>query len=163
MATRARKPTADKGARLDERVKLFIVQQLACFDTPSQVAEMVAEEFGVKITRMHVSKYQVGTAAADKLSDKWVAVFKLTREQFIKNSSEIPCANKSYRLRTLQKMIGKALERGNAALVAQLLEQAAKEEGGAFTNRRELSGPNGKPMQTQIGTITRRVVDPVKV
>ena len=39
-------------------------------------------------------------------------------------------------------------------LVAQLLEQAAKETGGAFTNRRELTGKGGGPIASQITTVT---------
>jgi hypothetical protein len=35
---------------------------------------------------------------------------------------------------------------GNMALAAQLIEQAAKESGGAFTNRREMTGKDGAPL-----------------
>ena len=35
---------------------------------------------------------------------------------------------------------------GNIALAAQLFEQAAKEAGDSYTNRRELTGKNGAPL-----------------
>ncbi|MDU2882953.1 MAG: DUF2280 domain-containing protein, partial [Enterobacter sp.] len=38
-------------ATLKGEVKAFIVQPLACFDTPSQVVELVKKEFGLSITR----------------------------------------------------------------------------------------------------------------
>ena len=38
-------------AALNSEVKGFIVQALACFDTPSQVAAAVREEFGIEVTR----------------------------------------------------------------------------------------------------------------
>ena len=49
-----------------------------------------------------------------------------------------------------------AKAREQPELVAQLLEQAAKESGGAFTNRRELTGARGGPIQaaTQMTTMT---------
>ncbi|RSP38220.1 DUF2280 domain-containing protein, partial [Acinetobacter baumannii] len=34
-------------ATLKEPIKIFIVQSLACFDTPQQVADAVKQEFGV--------------------------------------------------------------------------------------------------------------------
>ena len=39
-----------------------------------------------------------------------------------------------------------AEDRGNMPLAAQLLEQAAKEMGNAFTNRHELTGKDGKDL-----------------
>jgi hypothetical protein len=42
---------------------------------------------------------------------------------------------------------------GNVAMVAQLLEQAAKEVGGIFTNRRELTGKGGGPIQQATQTV----------
>ena len=45
-------------------------------------------------------------------------------------------------------MVDKAENMSNLALASQLLEQAAKEVGGHYTNKREFSGPNGGPIQT---------------
>ena len=38
-------------AALKPEIKAFIVQSVACFDTPSQVVESVLKEFGVNIPR----------------------------------------------------------------------------------------------------------------
>ncbi|KIC21722.1 hypothetical protein, partial [Leisingera sp. ANG-Vp] len=57
--------------------------------------------------------------------------------------------NRAVRLRTLQRMAEKAETMGNTVLAKGLLEQAAKEVGNAYTNRRELSGPKGGPMQVR--------------
>ena len=48
-------------------------------------------------------------------------------------------------------MIATAIERGNVPLAAQLLEQAAKESGGAYTNKHQLehSGKDGKDLPAQ--------------
>lgn len=39
---------------LKDDIKYFIVQSLACYDTPLQVVESVKEEFGVTIERSHI-------------------------------------------------------------------------------------------------------------
>ncbi|HDT2575492.1 TPA: DUF2280 domain-containing protein, partial [Citrobacter freundii] len=44
-------------AALKGEVKAFIVQSLACFDTPSQVVELVKKEFGLSITRQQVESH----------------------------------------------------------------------------------------------------------
>ncbi|MGB4867334.1 MAG: hypothetical protein WBP38_15715, partial [Hyphomicrobium sp.] len=44
---------------------------------------------------------------------------------------------------------GGGSKKQNFSLVAQLLEQAAKEVGNAYTNHRVISGPLGRPIQTQ--------------
>jgi hypothetical protein len=136
-------------AKLTEEQKTFIVQQLACFDSPSQVAAAFFEEFGVKIERMQVAQYNPERAAAKTVHEKWKAIFYATREAFLEASSRVPIAQQSYRLRSLQRLHDLAVERKNAALAAQLLEQAAKEVGGAFTNTRQLQGPGGGPIPVQ--------------
>ena len=132
---------------LTEEAKLTLVQALACFDTPTQAAELVAQEHGVKIERMQAMKYDPTKPAGKNLGKKYRAIFASTRKAFLENTATIPIAQQAFRLRALQRELERAQARGNAALVAQLLEQAAKEIGGAFTNRRELTGRGGGPIQ----------------
>ena len=44
-------------ARLKPEQKLFIVQRLACFDTPTMVAKAVREEYQVELSRQVVEGY----------------------------------------------------------------------------------------------------------
>ena len=44
-------------AALSPEVKAFIVQALACFDTPTQIASQVKQEFGLDISIQQVSSY----------------------------------------------------------------------------------------------------------
>lgn len=125
-------------AALSDPIKLFIVQALACYDTPSQVAAAVKEQFGIEITRMQVSTYDFGKPTCRGISKKLQAVFESTRTAFLADVSTIPIAQQAYRLRVLQRNLERADGRGNSAMVAQLLEQAAKESGGAFTNKTKL-------------------------
>ncbi|VVP26587.1 hypothetical protein PS876_04114 [Pseudomonas fluorescens] len=44
-------------AALQNDVKAFIVQALACFDTPSQVVDAVQKEYGISVTRQQVETH----------------------------------------------------------------------------------------------------------
>jgi len=137
-------------AALKGEVKAFIVQSLACFDTPSQVVESVKKEFGLTIPRQQVESHDPTKANGRGLAQKWVDMFNATRERFQNEISDIPIANKAYRLRALDRMMTKAETMRNMALAASLIEQAAKECGDAYTNKHkfEHSGPNGGAIQT---------------
>lgn len=137
-------------ATLKGEVKAFIVQSLACFDTPSQVVELVKKEFGLSITRQQVESHDPTKANGRGLAQKWVDMFNATRERFQDEISDIPIANKAYRLRVLDRMATRAEGMKNLALTAEIIEQAAKECGDAYTNKHkfEHSGPNGGAIQT---------------
>jgi hypothetical protein len=131
------------GNRLSEEAKLFAVQALACFDTPSVVAQAVRKEFGLTITPQSVEAYDPTKRAGRKLSDKWRALFEETRKTFRQDMAAIGVAHKAVRLRMIGRIAERAEAAGNVAVALQALEQAAKECGDAFTNRRELTGAGG--------------------
>lgn len=135
-------------AKLTEPQKLFIVKALACFDTPTQVANAVREEFGIEVDRRQVAEYDPSKASGRDVSAKLRAIFDATRQAFKDDVSTIPIASQAYRLRTLNRLLVKVEGQGNTALAAQLVEQAAKETGGTFTNRREVTGADGAPVMT---------------
>lgn len=123
-------------AALSSEVKTFVVQALACFDTPSQVAESVQKEFGLAITRQQIESHDPTKVSGKGLAAKWKQLFEETRKRFREDITEIPIANKSYRLRALNRMADKAEGMRNIALSAQLYEQAAKECGDMYVNRK---------------------------
>ncbi|MDC7868810.1 hypothetical protein TH60_05710 [Pantoea ananatis] len=143
-------------AALKPEIKAFIVQSVACFDTPSQVAESVLKEFGVKINRQQVEQHDPTKASGKKLAKKWVDMFNDTRSRFQTQIADIPIANKAYRLRTLDRMATRTETMKNFALTAQLIEQAAKEVGDAYTNKLkvESTGANGGPIKTESVSLT---------
>lgn len=137
-------------AALKPEIKAFIVQSVACFDTPSQVVESVLKEFGIQITRQQVEQNDPTKISGKGLAQKWVDLFNLTRDRFLNEISDIPIANKAYRLRVLQRMSTTAENMKNIGMTAQLLEQAAKEVGEAYTNRQKVehTGANGGPIES---------------
>ena len=142
-------------AALSTEVKAFIVQSLACFESPTKVIELVKQEYGVEVSRQQVSQYSPGNAMAANLSQKWVELFRSTRERFQTEISDIPIANKAYRLRVLDRMMNNAEKMKNIALATEIIEQAAKEVGDAYTNKHKVehSGPNGGPIES--ATLTK--------
>lgn len=143
-------------ATLKGEVKAFIVQSLACFDTPSMVVESVKKEFGISITRQQVESHDPTKSNGKGLAKKWVDMFNDTRNRFQTEIADIPIANKAYRLRTLDRMATRTETMKNFALTAQLIEQAAKEVGDAYTNRLkvESTGANGGPIKTENVSLT---------
>lgn len=141
-------------ATLTDDVKTALVRALACFDTPSQAADAVNQEFGVKITRQQAAKYDPTKTGGGNLSQKLRALFYATREAFLKEAAGIPIAQASYRLRVLQRTLERAEGRGNAVLVLQVLEQAAKETGGAYVARRAPDDDGDKKPATTSVTVS---------
>ncbi len=125
-------------AALKPEIKAFIVQSVACFDTPSQVVESVLKEFGIQITRQQVEQNDPTKVSGKGLAKKWSDLFNTTRARFLNEISDIPIANKAYRLRVLQRMATTAENMKNMGMTAQLLEQAAKEVGDVYTNKQKV-------------------------
>ncbi|MDH2270121.1 DUF2280 domain-containing protein [Serratia marcescens] len=142
-------------AALKPDVKAFIIQSLACFDTPTLVVESVQKEFGLKITRQQVESHDPTKVSGKSLAKKWVDLFYTTRERFKTEISDIPIANKAYRLRVLDRMATRTETMKNYALAAQIVEQAAKECGDAYTNRQKVehTGKDGGPIES--ATLTK--------
>ncbi|MBF8805485.1 MULTISPECIES: DUF2280 domain-containing protein [Pseudomonas] len=149
-------------AALSNEVKAFIVQALACFDTPSQVAEAVKNEFGIEVSRQSVESHDPTKRAAQRLAKRWVVLFEDTRKRFREETAEIPIANRAYRLRTLGRMAEKAENMRNLALTAQLLEQAAKEVGDVYVNRQtkaDVPQDNQVPTSIRVEVVNARKPD----
>lgn len=143
-------------AALKPEIKAFIVQSVACFDTPSQVVESVLKEFGIQITRQQVEQNDPTKVSGKGLAKKWSELFNTTRKRFLNEISDIPIANKAYRLRALNRMAMTTEGMKNFGMTAQLLEQAAKEVGDAYTNKLkvESTGKDGGPIKTETISMT---------
>lgn len=149
-------------AALSNEVKAFIVQALACFDTPAQVAASVRDEFGIEVTRQQCESHDPTKSAGRDLAKRWRTLFEDTRKRFREETAEIPIANRAYRLRALGRMVEKAESMRNLALTAQLLEQAAKEVGDVYVNRQtKVDSPldNAVPTSVQVTVMDARKRD----
>ncbi|MBS4090683.1 DUF2280 domain-containing protein [Pseudomonas rustica] len=133
-------------AALKNDVKAFIVQALACFDTPTQVSQAVKQEFEIEITRQQVEQHDPTKRAGVNLAAKWQTLFHDTRKRFREETAEIPIANRAYRLRAMNRFVERAEGMKNIGLAMQILEQAAKEVGDVYVNRSRKDEPDDEPV-----------------
>lgn len=124
--------------KLSDPIKAEIVTMLARFCSASDVIRTIEVEFGVQVDRFQVRTYDPSKAAY-AAGDKWRDLFSKVRSAYVTEIEPIPIAHKAYRLNQLQRSFDIARERGNLVLASAMLEQAAKEVGGALTNTQTVS------------------------
>ena len=128
-------------AALKEPVKIFIVQSLACFETPQQVADAVQQRFGIEVDRRQCEGYDPTKYTGRNLSRKLKDLFERTRKDFKENIEDIPIANKAFHFKELQKMYddwGKnKVMRQNVLKQAQGLLQSGKSAGPSGLSEKE--------------------------
>jgi len=138
---------------IPDEAKRFIINALAAFDTPSQVVAAVKEEFGLDVTRQAVEAHDPTKYAGKNLATKWREMFDASRAGFINEATAVPIAHRSTRLRALYRMAQAAERKGNYPLAAALNKQAAEEMGNAYTNRREVTGKDGKDLPSTVPAV----------
>lgn len=144
-----------RGGKLKDEHKIFVIQRLACFDTPKEAAEALNAEFGVEVSPQACEAYDPNKRAGRNMSARWKDMFQQARKDFLENAqNHVPIANKTVRLREMQKAYLAHKSRRNWVAAMQVLEQVAKEVGEAFTNRREITGKDGGPMQVEYTDLT---------
>ena len=150
-----------KHRKLNAAIRTFIVIQIACYATPKETAEAVHEEFGLEITPQNVEKYDPTKYSGREVAKKWRELFEKTRVKFLKHVDQyVPEVNKAVRLRQLANAARAFKGHGNYVGMANIFEQIAKEIGNAFTNRRELSGKGGRPIEfREVDMMTEQQVD----
>lgn len=116
-------------ANIPTAVAIHILQGLACFDTPEQVAASVKVNFGLVLSRQRIEAWHPERRAGAQLGKHWRAMFYETRAKLLAELDDIPIACRSYRLKVLQRVAEKAEAAGNLPLAMQVLEQAAREVG----------------------------------
>ncbi|WP_218696385.1 DUF2280 domain-containing protein [Acinetobacter harbinensis] len=145
-------------AALKEPVKMFIVQSLACFETPQQVADSVEEIYKIRIDRKQCHSYDPTKYAGRNLSKKLKDLFERTRKDFRTNVEDIAIANKAFRLNELQKMYDDSGR--NKRAKQNLLKQAFQETDGRVTKHDVTT--NGESINNVKPTLIELVAPNVK-
>lgn len=133
-------------AALKDEVKAFIVQALACFDTPSQVCQAVKEQYGIEVSRQLCERYDPTKYSGRDLGQKWKTFFEECRKRFREETVDIPIANRAFRLRAMNRFVEKAETMKNIGLAMHILEQAAKETGDIYVNRARKEEAGDEPV-----------------
>lgn len=140
------------GGRLSEEVKIYLVTQYALFEKTAAIVKAVKEQFGLTIDNRHARRYD-GDSGTCVMGKKYRTIFDITRKDFLDEVKQHPVAHRAFRIQRLGQMADKAYEAKNYVLAAKLMEQAAKETGGAFTNEVNVKG---KVRHDHSGTVEHR-------
>ena len=144
-------------ARLKKEVQVFIVRSLAVFNTPTETALLVQEEFQLQITRQKCEAYDPTKRSGQDLSQELKTEFELARADFLEKPQNIPIANLAVRLQRLENQY---IKHGKNRVAAQsLLKQAAEDIGGKYTNKQEITGKDGQALQTTVVQASQAQVD----
>lgn len=144
-------------ATLNKKQKLFIVRSLAQFNTPQETVVLVKEEFSIDVSRQQCEAYDPTKRVGKDLSDELKKEFEVTRKDFLDTPQNIPIANLSVRLQRMENQYQKHGKNRVAAL--SILKQAAEDVGGKYTNKQEITGAGGQPLQTTTVQATQAQVD----
>ena len=134
-------------ATLNKKQKLFIVRLLARFNTPQETAVLVKEEFDIDVSRQQCEAYDPTKRVGKDLSQELKTEFDLSRTDFLGKPQNIPIANLSVRLQRLENQYIKHGKNRVGALA--ILKQAAEDVGGKYTNKTEVTGAGGGPIQNE--------------
>lgn len=141
-------------SKLDASIQLHIVTQLACFKTPSEIQKDLKVNFGVEASTPQIVFYNPETKNGSKeLANKWRNIFTATREKYLNDVEAVPIARKAYRMNRLHELARAAK---SPVIEASLLEQAAKEMGGVYTNQRDVTSA-GQPLKMYVNIDDERI------
>ena len=113
--------------KLNDRLKEYVVERLAGFDSPGAIVKSLREEFGVTVCRQSIEQYH--PLRRPRCAEKWKLLFVATRRAIIEGKAERGAANKMVRLRWRENMVLRAMEREDFALADRLLNSIAGEVG----------------------------------
>jgi hypothetical protein len=133
--------------KLNSEQQTFIVQQLAMFGKPVELQRALRQIYDVEIELSSIVHYDIDNS---KFPAKWREIFEATRKEFLEKIVNVPTSHKAVRVKKLDQYVEEFEKNKNLVGAAQMLEQIAKEMGDAFTNRRELSGVGGEPIQHSV-------------
>lgn len=128
----------NKSHSLSDAHKRFIVRLFAVYKTPTQVVDAVKEHFDLTLSRQGAAWYD--PKVNPKLAPNLRTLFDETRAAYIADVDSIPISHLAHRLALVDVVAQRAATNGNDAMVLQAAEHAAKEMGGAFTNKLRVSG-----------------------
>jgi hypothetical protein len=142
-------------ATLKEEHQIFIAQQLGYYRSPVQIIESVKDRFGVDVEKQQIYYYQQQIGKDDTnikpRTEMLKKIFLDARQEFKDKKVEIGISFQSFRLQVLQDLLMNEMQKPaknrNDNKIMQILEQAAKEDGLHYTNRRDITS-GGKPLST---------------
>lgn len=107
----------------------------ACFKRPAMIVAWLREEHGLECPITQIIRYNP-TSPWFEAGDEYRTIFEAARKAYLHDVALVPIAQTAFRLNELFDLYESAKRKGNHVLAAALLEQAAKDAGGVFSNVR---------------------------
>ena len=126
-----------KLARLPDEVKRRIVVELASFRSTREVSAMLREEYGIEQSPSALCNWDP-MRPYSRMSQALRELFLRTRCAYVQEAVQLNTAHQAFRLRRLEKLSFAAEAEGDLARAAALIEQGARDHGGAYTDYRRL-------------------------
>ena len=147
--------------KLKDHHRAFLIREFACFATPMEAADALRQEYGIEITPQSAQHYDATSGAGSRAAKKWHELFNISRAAFLEHvETRIPHAHKAVRIKKLAHAADAFEQNQNFMAMALMLEKIAREIGGAFTNRRELTGKGAGPIQFEdVNSMTDDEID----
>lgn len=120
--------------KLPEPVKRRIVEHLAAYRRPGEVADLIAQEFRVVLTPRHIRAYDPSSPQF-AAGERWRSYFQSAQQRFDESIADCPIAYRAFRLHMLEEVRAMAMKQGNVRLAMKTLEQAAREVSGLPIDR----------------------------
>lgn len=120
--------------RVPKRIKVECIKKLACFQSPSEVSDWVAKEYGLSLNPRRLTEWNPDNSLCT-LGPELRDLFAETRRAYTSDVSSVAIAHQPVRLRMVQKLAEKAATSKDYAAALKAIELAAKEMGGVLEGR----------------------------
>ena len=126
--------------KLTDRLKDYVIERLAGFDSPVAIVKGLKEEFGITITRQTIESYDPtrGRKPAKRYREQFFAI----RHEILEGKATRVATRKGVRLRWLENMAIHAMAQRDYALADRLLGSIAREVGDRRPNEAEARPDN---------------------
>ena len=118
--------------KLTDRLKEYVIERLAGFDSPVAIVKSLKEEFGITITRQTIESYD--PSRGRKPAKKYREQFFAMRHEILEGKAARVATRKGVRVRWLENMAIHAMAQGDYALADRLLGSIAREVGDRRSN-----------------------------
>lgn len=157
--TKAKQPFPN-AAKLSRAQQVFVVTSLAVWTPEAEILKQINEEMAAAgrkpISQQALYHYRPGNPECPEF---WRALHAKTRSSFLDNVAEIAIANPAWRLAERKRLYDLTISKTTPNLVfaVEQLNDAARDSGGLFSNRRDVTSA-GEKLEPGGGTV---VVNPV--
>lgn len=124
--------------RLPSNVKQFIVIYNACGASPSEVVKAVKSVFDLDVSPSNIEKFDPTKVSGQSMAMELKGLFRQAQREYQQMVVKAGIADQKWRLAKLHVIAQTAFDRGNMKLCMEAMEQAAKDVGGAYTNKSQV-------------------------